>query len=185
VNIILSMLGIGKLIRNGAMRAVGWVFASVTHALIVLCGILAIVGVREGLNADKWHSEADHAKTALQAVSAAQKSALAAQLAVNKATSEKSAQIAKDNDNANQDAYRSGAVDYANSHRMRSCAVSGASGATLAAAKGDTAESDNRSGEGSIMVSQADFNALNENTERLLKVHDWGDKMIAAGLAGK
>jgi hypothetical protein len=185
VNIILSMLGIGKLIRNGAMRAVGWIFASATHALIILCGILAVLVVREGLNADKWHSEAVHANFALQAVSVAQKSALAAQLAVNKAASDKSAQIAKDNDNANQDAYHRGAADYASSHRMRSCAISGAIGTTLAAAKGDTAQSDNRSGEGAVMVSQADFDALNENTERLLKVHDWGDKMIAAGLAGK
>jgi hypothetical protein len=185
VNIILSLLGIGKLIRNGVMRAVGWIFASVTHASIVLCGILAVMVVREGLNADKWHSEADHVKTALQAISAAQKSALAAQMAVNKAASDRSAQIAKDNDNANQDAYHRGAADYASSHRVRSCAISGASGTTLAAAKGGIAQSDNRSGEGSVMVSQVDFDTLNENTERLLKVHDWGDKMIAAGLAGK
>ena len=47
------------------------------------------------------------------------------------------------------------------------------------------AESSDGPGADSIVVSRADYTILNENTGRLMKINEWGQKLLDAGLAKK
>lgn len=121
----------------------------------------------------------ENAQAAAQALAEAEKAKDAAQYQT----------IAERTDNAQEAAQRRAAANrYAVTHRVRKGttaapgAASGASGtgASSAAQGGDGAGSD-----ADVVVSRTDFDTLVGNTIRLKQVHDWGDTLVAEGLAVK
>ena len=82
---------------------------------------------------------------------------------------------------------RAAAARFAGANRLRAPARAAEAGAgrTAAAAQGDAAPSDRRSGDDAIVVPRGDFDVLVENTIRLKQAHDWGESLIAEGLATK
>lgn len=129
---------------------------------------------------DAWKSAFAAQKAAMVA---AQQEAQAKAIAAKLATENKYAQIAQEADNDRQDVLRALAADY--SRRMRTKAVADTRGGTVAPGEGNTAPRDNGSGEAAeyVAVRPDDYDTLIENTLRLKQAHEWGERLIAEGLA--
>lgn len=110
----------------------------------------------------------------------ASKEATAAQIAMNKAVTDKQADIARKAD-ANE-TNRRDIADRSSDYASRMRAETYCRKADTPAESSDT-ESGNRPGADAVMVSRADFDVLTANTARLLDVKAWGDELIAEGLA--
>jgi hypothetical protein len=110
----------------------------------------------------------------------ASKIATAAQIALNKANTDKQTEIARltDANETNRRNIANRSSDYA----IRMSADSYCRKAS-AAAEGDIAESRNGTSADAVMVTKSDFDILTGNTARLADVKAWGDALIAEGLA--
>jgi hypothetical protein len=110
----------------------------------------------------------------------ASKIATAAQIALNKANTDKQTEIARltDANETNRRNIANRSRDYA----IRMSAENYCRKAS-AAAKSDIAESRNGTSADAVMVSREDFDILTGNTARLADVKAWGDALIAEGLA--
>ncbi len=106
--------------------------------------------------------------------------AKAAQIALNKANTDKQTEIARltDANETNRRNIANRSRDYA----IRMSADSYCRKAS-AAAEGDIAESRNGTSADAVMVSREDFDILTGNTARLADVKAWGDALIGEGLA--
>jgi hypothetical protein len=106
--------------------------------------------------------------------------ATAAQIALNKANTDKQTEIARltDANETNRRNIANRSRDYA----IRMSADSYCRKAS-AAAEGDIAESRNGTSADAVMVSREDFDILTGNTARLADVKAWGDSLIGEGLA--
>lgn len=107
----------------------------------------------------------------------ASKDARAAQIALNKAFTDKQTQIAKDADNADNDIIDRGRA-YADSLRSKNYCIKANSAAANSASQGGDIASDT-----SIVLDRRDYDILVANTARLVDVKAWGDNLIAEGLA--
>ena len=110
----------------------------------------------------------------------ASKDARAAQLAMNKANTDRQTDIARnaDNDQTTRRDIADRSSRYADG--MRADAYCRKASAT---AEDRLAESDNSAGSDAIVVSADDFRILTDNTARLVEVKAWGDDLIQADLA--
>lgn len=106
--------------------------------------------------------------------------ARAAQIALNKAVTDRQTQIARltDENETNRRDVAARSSDYAGRMSAQSYCRQASS-----ATQGATAESGNGASADAVMVSRADFDVLTGNTARLLDVKAWGDALIAEGLA--
>ena len=179
LNLIASGLGAVKSAIGGALS---WVAKNPWPAL---CIALALFAALQRHEATKWHKVADNAQKALSAVPAAQKAALAAQVALDNAKAAQSAQDAKETDNAPQSDIDAAIADYAAAHRVLPKTNCGAASPASTPAQVDASPVDHGPGANAVVLSQDDFATLNANTERLLKAHADGEKLIADGLAVK
>jgi hypothetical protein len=110
----------------------------------------------------------------------ASKIATAAQIALNKANTDKQTEIARLTD-ANETSRRN-IANRSRDYAIRMSAENYCRKAS-AAAKSDIAESRNGTSADAVMVSREDFDILTGNTARLADVKAWGDALIAEGLA--
>jgi len=107
----------------------------------------------------------------------ASKEATAAQIAMNKAVTDKQTDIARKADNAPTDIIDRGRA-YADSLRGKDyCRKADAPTTSSAAASGNVAS------DTAVILERADYDILVGNTARLVKVHQWGEDLQAAGLA--
>ena len=114
------------------------------------------------------------------ALTKASDQARAAQIAMNKANTDRQTQIARDADN--DQTTRRDIADrssrYADGMRADSYCRKASATAEDRVAGIDTSARDT-----SIVVSEADFRILTDNTARLMGVHAWGQKLIDDGFA--
>lgn len=111
----------------------------------------------------------------------AQKAATAAQVAMNKAWQDKTAQLAKEADNARQDALRSSAARFADSRRVR--AYCGSPGETTSAIPNSPSPDRDGPGADAVVLTRNEYDQFVENSLRLERVRQWGDSLIKEGLA--
>lgn len=162
------------------------------HWKPILAGLIALTLIIRGdyyrIDRNHWRSVAQVLRIDLDAIKAAQESA--ARLAEAKKRQEQAvySQLAERADHAERqaDRYRTAAARYASTHRVRAEAPRSASSGTSGAGTPGAAESDQRSGgDAGVVVSRTDFDTLVGNTIRLKAAHDWGEDLVAAGLAVK
>lgn len=156
-----------------------------------LCVALGLAWWQSG-RADQWkaHSKveaANHRQTK-EKYRTAQAEAKAKAVTARLETERRFAALAKDADDANEDAdrWRAAARRYADAGglpvqgRAAAGSTSGGSGTT----RPDRPTSgDDGPGQPPVVLSRADFDTLTVNTDRLLRLHDLGQQWIAAGLA--
>lgn len=116
----------------------------------------------------------------IAAMTKASEEARAAQIALNKANTDKQTQIAKDADN--DQTIRRDIADrssrYADGMRAKDyCRQASAT------PENSVAEADTSAGPDAVVVSRADFDVLTGNTARLIEVNAWGLKLVSEGLA--
>jgi hypothetical protein len=110
----------------------------------------------------------------------ASKIATAAQIALNKANTDKQTEIARLTD-ANE-TNRRNIANRSSRYASRMSAENYCRKAS-AAAKSDIAESRNGTSADAVILSREDFDILTGNTARLADVKAWGDALIGEGLA--
>lgn len=111
---------------------------------------------------------------------AASKIATAAQIALNKAVTDKQTEIARLTD-ANE-TNRRDVADRSSDYARRMSAKSYCREAS-ATTKSDSAQSGDSPSADAVVVSADDFRILTGNTARLMDVKAWADRLIAEGLA--
>lgn len=162
------------------------------HPWQVLCLALAVLAWRIHAGAQDWRERArseatSHIRTKTQ-YRAAQAKAAAQAEAARIATEAHYAHIAKEADDADLEAnlWRARALRFADHGGLRSCPPNpavGTSGVPAAPGEDNPASGHHPTGGPSVTLSRNDFDTLSANTERLLKVHAWGERLIAQGLA--
>ncbi|MBT0667643.1 hypothetical protein HT136_04605 [Novosphingobium profundi] len=162
------------------------------HPWPVLCLALALVTWRQHHSAQSWKSRAvseaaSHRRTKTD-YAAAQAEASRSAEAARRATEERSTQLAKEADDAHEqaDLWRARARHFADLGGLRANGAEAAhSDARPAAAPSadHAAPGPDRTGGAAVTLTRADFETLSANTERLLRVHQWGEALIAEGLA--
>jgi hypothetical protein len=110
----------------------------------------------------------------------ASKIATAAQIALNKANTDKQTEIARLTD-ANE-TNRRDIADRSSDYAIRMSGENYCRKAS-AAAQSDIAESRNGTSADAVMVTKSDFDILTGNTARLADVKAWADRLIGEGLA--
>lgn len=168
------------------------ILGATSIGLLIAAAGLGLVARVEHERAERWQLQAgveakNHRQTKAD-YAAAQALAAEKARATRIATEQRYAALAKDADDANQDAadWRAAAHRYADAGGLpvgpRSAAGGegggAGTGATVVAAPG----TDGR-GEAPVVLSRADFDVLTENTERLIRAHAWGEQLIDEGLA--
>lgn len=155
------------------------------------CVLLALCAWWQWNRANDWHDRASAEVRAHKATKDDYRAAQAkAQAEYDKALGAwhaRSDQLAQEADDANDEAdlWRTRAARFADGGGLRSQAGTCAAGnaGKTGDAQADIAERSD--GPGDVTLSRADFDTLTENTERLIKVHDWGESLIAEGMAVK
>ena len=106
--------------------------------------------------------------------------ARAAQIAMNKAVTDKQTEIARkaDNDQTTRRDIADRSRAYAD--RMRAGAYCRKASATT---EDSAAEVDTSAGPDAVVLTRADFDILTGNTARLVSIKAWGDDLVKAGLA--
>lgn len=158
------------------------------------CALCFVLGLAwwQSERADEWkaHSQveaANHRQTK-ENYRAAQDEAKAKAVAARIETERRYAAIAKEADDANEDAdrWRAAARRYADAgglQRYRGASAGRAGSGTGAAGTDRAASGHDGSGAAPVVLSRADFDTLTDNTDRLLRLHDLGERWIAEGLA--
>ncbi|MCJ2182478.1 hypothetical protein MTR62_07195 [Novosphingobium sp. 1949] len=154
--------------------------------------LLALYTWHEHTRAAKWRENAateaaSHARTRA-AYTAAQEQAAAAARAARLEWENRSQELAQEIDDAKDQTadWRARAARFADGGGLYPSARPSAQGATgdpTTPAPADPATGGERSGPAPVVLSRSDFDTLSENTARLLKVHAWGEKLVAAGMA--
>lgn len=136
--------------------------------------------------AGAWRKAFDSQKSAYQAAQAAARAKAEAQRVKDESRYQMLAERA---DNVDQEManLRRAAGSYARLNSVRRTgAAKGDSGRTGATGAGSAAEGGDGTGDTTeVAVSRADFDTLVEHSIRLKQVHDWGESLVAAGLATK
>lgn len=116
----------------------------------------------------------------IAAMTKASKEARAAQIAMNKANTDKQTNIARkaDNDQTIRRDIAGRSSRYAD--RMRAENYCRQASAT---SEDSVAQADTSAGPDAVVVSRADFDKLTGNTGRLIEVNAWGLKLVSEGLA--
>lgn len=162
------------------------------HWKLIAIGVAIAILIGRGdyyrIDRNHWRAVAGVLRIDLDSIKNAQ--AAATQIAEAKMRAEQAqfSELAERADNAERQisGLRAAADRYANANRVRSKAAGGASGRTSGASAGEAAQSgDGPGGDASVAVSRADFDTLVEHSIRLKQVHEWGDSLVAAGLAVK
>jgi hypothetical protein len=114
------------------------------------------------------------------AMTKASEEARAAQIALNKANTDKQTEIARKADN--DETIRRDIADRSRAYadRMRAGAYCRKASATT---QDSVAEVDTSASDTSVVVSADDFRTLTGNTARLVSIKAWGDRLIGEGLA--
>lgn len=183
----LSLLGIGKNLLSWLKSGIAWLFADLHRiAIAVLLGVCIFLYVgkqAETRRADKQTEVAAKWESAYNWMVVASEENRKAQIALNKAVTDKQTDIARltDENETNRVLYASRADDYARRMSAKSYCERQASPPT----QSDIAKSGDRPGDDSVILSRADFAILNNNTARLTDVKAWGDRLMLEGLAEK
>ena len=185
MGIALSLLGFGKNLLGWFMAGIKWLFAAWERIVIFLL-LAAVVwfwhgkGV-ESRRADKWAEASQKWENAHNLMVVASEQNRKAQIALNKAVTDKQTYIARltDENQTNRLLIASRADDYARRMSAKNYCERQAS----PPAKSDIAQSGDRPGDDAVILTREDFDVLNRNTSRLTDVKQWGDRLIAAGLA--
>lgn len=153
------------------------------------CAALAIACVWQHGRIVDWQERAAAEVAAHQATKAgyieAQAEAAKLAEAARIKTEQRYAELAQEADNANEeaDSWRARAQRFARSGGLSqggTCSAGTTGDAGTGTESDASASSD---GPGTVTLSRADFETLSDNTARLLKVHAWGEAMIAEGFA--
>lgn len=154
------------------------------------CIALASYGWWQHHRASQWrdqaHIEAANHQQTKAAYVAAQAEATAKAKAAREKTETRYAELAKEAHDANEkaDNWRARVQRFADGGGMRQqggACVAGTTGNARASSDADLAASSD--GPGAVTLTRADFDTLTANTERLLRVHAWGQALISEGLA--
>jgi hypothetical protein len=184
-----KLLGIGQALGRAVKAGVRWVLSDWRHVLIV--ALVASVGFLWLSNA-KWQGRAEKALATVEqrdktiaAMKAASEVARAAQIAMNKAVTDKQIQIERLNRekaNLNAIAIRDASARYADNNRLSKVCPAYSSG-TNTAAENRVAEGDDGLSETSIVVSTGDFELLNDLAKAGINAGNWARDQVTAGLA--
>ena len=162
------------------------------HWKPILAGLIALTLIIRGdyyrIDRNHWRSVAQVLRIDLDAIKAAQSAATQLAEARKREEQAQFSQLAERADNAEHTnaRLRAAAARYAAAHRVRTQAAQGGSSGTDRTGAREAAESgDGPGGDAGVVVSRTDFDTLVSNTVRLKAVHDWGDDLVAAGLAEK
>ncbi|TYC86882.1 hypothetical protein [Novosphingobium sp. BW1] len=177
----------------GLLPALTWPWRLLrTHPWPTLALALAAFAWLQHGRARDWrerarHEAASHAATRANYESAQAKAAQRAQ-EQRLATERTHSRLAKEADDAlhEADLWRTRARRFADDGGMRiACTGTSGSPASYAAAPGADHPAPRTDGPDSpaITLSRADFDTLSANTERLLRVHAWGQRLVEEGLA--
>lgn len=179
------MLGIALAIFSPVGRLLkalwSWTTANpmrlVIVALMALCGFLVISNA--SLRGDIRHQAKVIAlrDATIKDMGRASKEARAAQIALNKAVTDKQTDIARKADNAPTDIIDRGRA-YADSLQSKDYCRKADSSPESGIASNRDAASDT-----AVILERADFDILVDNTARLVKVKAWADELVAEGLA--
>lgn len=180
---------IGRYLTTTAAKVTGGLAA----ALLAACVILLFWGRAGYASANAWQAksiaERDNHRATKANFRIAQDAAAAAARAQLLEDERQSAAIAKEIDNAHDEAdrWRAAAQRFADAGGMRPESGAGAGSASSAAGaanEADVAKGDDRSGAAAIVwLNRADFETLTTNTDRLLRLHALGQRWIADGFA--
>lgn len=187
MGIALSLLGFGKNLLGWFMAGVKWLFAA-WERIVIFVLLAAVVWFWHGKGveadrADKWAEASQKWENAHNLMVVASEENHKAQIALNKANTDKQTEIARltDENQANRIVMASRADDYARRMSAKGYCERQAS----PPAKSNIAQSGDRPGDDAVVLSREDFDVLNRNTARLTDVKLWGDKLIIEGLAVK
>lgn len=159
-----------------------WKLALSALAIAILIGR----GDYYRIDRNHWRAVAGVLRLDLDAIKDAQATATALAEAKKREEQATFNQLAERADNATHQitGMRAAAGRYASTNRVRAKAPEGRPGGTSGASAGEAATGDNGPGaDASVVVSRTDFDQLVGNTIRLKQVHDFGNDLIAAGLA--
>lgn len=158
----------------------------------LLIGFLALTLIIRGdyyrIDRNHWRAVAGVLRLDLDAIKDAQATATALAEAKKREEQATFNQLAERADNATRQitGMRAAAGRYASTNRVRTKAPEGRPGGTGGASAGEAATGGNGPGsDASVALSRADFDTLVGNTIRLKQVHDFGNDLIAAGMAEK
>jgi multidrug efflux pump subunit AcrA (membrane-fusion protein) len=128
-------------------------------------------------------AEKDRTIAQMESASAANLAAQQAQVKQTEAAFVKQAEITNAKQEALEADYRRRLAAYAGRMRLESGCVS----PTSTSGEGPVAPVDHGPGEGAglVAIRQDDLETLVENTARLQAVHQWGERLVADGLAAK
>lgn len=181
MSFLLSLLGIGRMIRSGVGAAFVWATANATR-MLALALVCSLAWGWWG-----WHGKAKVEKVLASTETAyrtAQADAKLAQDALNArhvATNEAVNKGSTDDHAKGLDAARAAVADYARLHPAPRCA---SSQAQPSAVSGDTGVAVSASPEtGMVAVTVADLDTLTAGTVRGDSCRAWGQSLIDAGLA--
>ena len=156
------------------------------------CGFALGLAWSQSNRADQWqahsHVEAANHRQTKENYRTAQVEAKAKAMAARVETERRYAALAKEADDANENAdrWRGAARRYADSGGLRvpaGTAAVGTGGGAGTTGADRAPSSDDRPGQAPVVLSRADFDTLTENTGRLLILHDLGRSWIAEGYA--
>lgn len=158
----------------------------------ILLGVIALALIARGdiyrIDRNHWRQIAGVLRLDLDAIKSAQESARQLAEAKKRADQSQYDQLAERADNAerkNTDLRRA-ADRYAAANRVRQKTVGSAASGPGGASASEAASGGNGPGsDASVVVSRTDFDTLVGNTIRLKRVHDFGNDLMAAGLAEK
>lgn len=159
-------------------------------AALILLAVLIAWGHHGYTLADQWRArsalEASNHRQTKANYKAAQIFAAYKARAARAAAEERSARIAEEIDHANEEAalWADRAHRYADAGGVRREAGTGPDGAPgRAGAPSEDHPAARGDGPSTVTLSRADFETLTGNTERLLRVHAWGEQLVAEGVA--
>lgn len=182
---------IGRYLSTTAAK----VLAAMTAALLIACICLTFWGRAERARADAWQvkaiAERDNHRATKANFRTAQDAAAAAARARRLETERQAAAIAKEIDDANDEAdrWRAAAQRFADAGGVQDSggsAIGGATSGAAAAGQAGAAPRDDRPGAIAVVsLSRSDFETLTGNTDRLLRLHALGERWIVEGWAVK
>lgn len=176
------------------LKALGWLGWRGGLALVVMLALAAALWSRASWKeeAGKWKETAGIWRTAFDTQKSAYQSAQAAARAKAEAQKAKDEvryrELAERADHADQQIanLRAASQRYAQSNSLRNVKAriaSGAGGRPGAAGESGAASGSDGPRPDAVVVSAEDFNTLVDNSERLIKVRNWGQSLIADGKA--
>lgn len=159
------------------------IFGGAAIALALVAGVQTIRANHYEHSRDEWKQAHAAQKAAYEA---AQDAARAKAIAAKIEQETRYADLARQSRQSARAAdFRRDARRFADAQRVRTKAVEGAAGGTASPGEDSPAPVDNGPGDRSeyVWLRRDQFDAFVENTDRLIQVKEWGDRLIADGLA--